>query len=60
MSSVTRRTRPAAPAAISASAGSIALQGRHQGAPNSTITGISLASTSWANVASVTSSMSRV
>ena len=55
MSSLTRRTRPVAAAAISVSAGSIALHGRHQGAPNSTITGMSLASTSSANVASVTS-----
>ena len=60
MSSLTRRTRPPAPSAISVRAGSIALHGRHQGAPNSTITGISLPSTSSANVASVTSSMREV
>jgi hypothetical protein len=55
MSSFTSRSRPSLAAAISRSAGSIALHGRHHGAQKSTITGTSLASTSSANVASVTS-----
>src|SRR4051812_15998193 len=60
MSRLTRRSLPAAPATISCRAGSIALHGRHQGAPNSTTTGTLLASTSSAKVASVTSSTRRL